>query len=152
MWWLLKRNRMICPSEVAVNDQFFLENRNFLWSCLKKSKFSKIYLQNWYFFTRIQDPQDFKTRLTPLITLNFETLQSTPILPPSIVHGPATSFHPNIAQPFCNFITIDFAKRSIALAVQPLWNKVLPVFSLLSDPSYKLTKTSPLAIFPEVIQ
>ena len=36
-WRLLKRNKIIC-TEVAVNGQFCLENRNFLWNCLKKMK------------------------------------------------------------------------------------------------------------------
>jgi len=77
-WWLLIRNRIICP-EVAVNEQilpgksnlffnylkkskFFKnlpgKNRIFLWNCLKKSKFlwnlpGKIEI----FLTRIHDPQ-----------------------------------------------------------------------------------------------
>src|SRR6218665_3057288 len=42
--------------------------------------------------------------------------------------------------------SLKFANRSLAIAVPPLWNKLLPVLMQISDPSYKLTKTSPLVI------
>ena len=73
-WWLLKRNRIICP-EVAVNGQFCLDkrkfwnewlkiiigkvclkNQNFLWNCLKNQNFSEISPEKSNFFTRIHDP------------------------------------------------------------------------------------------------
>ena len=44
-WWLLKRNRIICP-EAAVNGQFCLENWNFCEIAWKIE-----------FFTRVHDPQ-----------------------------------------------------------------------------------------------
>jgi hypothetical protein len=46
--------------------------------------------------------------------------------------------------------SLKFANRSIAIAVPPLWNKLPPVLRQISDPSYELTKTSPLAISPQV--
>jgi len=79
-WWLLKRNRIICP-KVAVNKQFLPGNRNFSKICLKKSKFFKNLPGKIDFFknclkkskflgnlpgkiesllTRINDPSDFK--------------------------------------------------------------------------------------------
>ena len=87
-WLLLKRNRIICP-EVAVglNGQCFAWKIDFF-NCLKKSKFSEIFLQNsisfckiaWKFWnlpveieillTRINDvdlPPRFQTKLTPLL-------------------------------------------------------------------------------------
>src|SRR6218665_1690555 len=50
-WLLLKRNRIISP-EVAVNGQFFAWKIDFF-NCLKKSKFSEIYLENSIFFCKI---------------------------------------------------------------------------------------------------
>src|SRR6218665_1680367 len=47
-------------------------------------------------------------------------------------------------------LSLKFADRSIAIAVPPLWNKLPPALRQLSDPSYKLTKTSPLAISPQL--
>ena len=46
--------------------------------------------------------------------------------------------------------SLKYANRSIAIAVPPLWNKLPPVLRQISDPSYELTKTSPLAISPQV--
>src|SRR5688572_19051347 len=46
--------------------------------------------------------------------------------------------------------SLKFANRSIAIAVPPLWNKLPPVLRQISDPSYELTKTSPLAVSPQV--
>src|SRR6185503_12387322 len=46
--------------------------------------------------------------------------------------------------------SLNFANRSIAIAIPPLWNKLPPVLRQISDPSYELTKTSPLAIYPQV--
>jgi hypothetical protein len=46
--------------------------------------------------------------------------------------------------------SLKFSNRSIAIAVPPLWNKLPPTLRQLSTPSYELTKTSPLAISPEV--
>src|SRR6218665_1963808 len=36
------------------------------------------------------------------------------------------------------------------IAVPPLWNKLPPALRQLSDPSYELTKTPPLAISPQL--
>ena len=46
--------------------------------------------------------------------------------------------------------TCRIVNRSIAIAVPPLCNKLPPVQRQISDPSYELTKTSPLAISPQV--
>src|SRR6218665_3866082 len=54
-------------------------------------------------------------------------------------------FRPNTALPFCHF-----ADHSIAIAISPLWNKLPPALRQLSDPSYELTKTPPLAICPQL--
>ena len=40
----------------------------------------------------------------------------------------------------------QFSGMSISIAVPPLWNKLPPSLRQLSDPSYALTKTPPLAI------
>jgi len=45
--------------------------------------------------------------------------------------------------------SLKFANRSIAIAVPPLWNKLPPILRKISDPYYKLTKTSRLAISPQ---
>src|SRR6218665_3604091 len=39
---------------------------------------------------------------------------------------------------------------SLYIVVQPLWNKLPPALRQLSDPSYELTKTPPLAISPQL--
>src|SRR5678815_5098325 len=46
--------------------------------------------------------------------------------------------------------SLKVANRSIAIAVPPLWNKLSPVLRQISNPSHELTKTSPLAISPQV--
>src|SRR6218665_3776231 len=46
--------------------------------------------------------------------------------------------------------SLKFAGRSTAIAVPPLWNKLPPALRQLSDPSYELTKTPPLAISPQL--
>ena len=46
--------------------------------------------------------------------------------------------------------TCRIVNRSIAIAVPPLWNKLPPGLRQISDPFHELTKTSPLAISPQV--
>src|SRR6218665_2712631 len=46
--------------------------------------------------------------------------------------------------------SLKFADRSIAIAVPPLWNKLPSALRQLSDPSYELIKTPPLAISPQL--
>src|SRR6218665_495237 len=46
--------------------------------------------------------------------------------------------------------SLTFSDRSIAIAGPPLWNKLPPALRQLSDPSYELTQTSPLAISPQI--
>src|SRR6218665_36419 len=46
--------------------------------------------------------------------------------------------------------SLKFSNRSIAVAVPPLWNKLPPALRQISDPSYELTRTSPLAISPQL--
>src|SRR6218665_76673 len=46
--------------------------------------------------------------------------------------------------------SLKFSNRSIAVAVPPLWNKLPPALRQMSDPSYELTQTSPLAISPQL--
>src|SRR6218665_3854478 len=46
--------------------------------------------------------------------------------------------------------SLKFADLSLAIAVPPLWNKLPPAMRQLSDPSYELTKTSPLATSPQL--
>src|ERR1043165_3207599 len=50
------------------------------------------------------------------------------------------------------FVTssLKFSNRSIAIAVPPLWNKHPPALRQISDPSYEVTKTPPLATSPQV--
>src|SRR6218665_2055485 len=45
--------------------------------------------------------------------------------------------------------SLKFSNRSIAVAVPPLLNKLPPELRQISDPSYELTQTSPLAISPQ---
>src|SRR6218665_1957073 len=45
--------------------------------------------------------------------------------------------------------SLTVANHSKAVAVPPPWNKFPPELRHIPDPSYKLTKTSPLAIFPQ---
>src|SRR6218665_3553831 len=46
--------------------------------------------------------------------------------------------------------SLKFSNRSIAVAVPPLWNKLPPALRQISDPSYELTRTSALAISPQL--
>src|SRR6218665_3179881 len=46
--------------------------------------------------------------------------------------------------------SLKFADRPIAIAVPSIWNTLLPTLRQLSDPCYELTKTSPLAISPQL--
>ena len=76
------------------------------------------------------------------------------LLSPSAVHGPTTSlnpllFCPNSPSPFRDLNT-KIANSSIAIVVPPLWNKLLPVLRQISDPSYEIAESSPLAISPQV--
>src|SRR6218665_3377075 len=43
-----------------------------------------------------------------------------------------------------------FSNRSIAVAVPTLWNKLPPALRQISDTSYEITQTSPLAISPQL--
>src|SRR6218665_2106221 len=54
--------------------------------------------------------------------------------------------------PICssNTKTCKLLHHEIAKAVLPLWNKLPPVLQQISVPSYKFTKTSPLAISPHL--
>src|SRR6218665_3576993 len=45
--------------------------------------------------------------------------------------------------------SLTFSNRSIAVALPPLWNKLLPAMRQISDPSYELTQTFTLAISPK---
>ena len=51
-WWLLKRNRIICP-EVAVNYQCLPVKSNFLWNCLKNQNFQKFAWEKSNFLCQI---------------------------------------------------------------------------------------------------
>src|SRR6218665_2337165 len=46
--------------------------------------------------------------------------------------------------------SLKFSDCSIAVAVPPLWNKLPPALRQISDPSYELTQTYPLAISPQL--
>ena len=46
--------------------------------------------------------------------------------------------------------SLKFANSSIAIAVPPPWNKLMPAPRQISDPSYEVTETPPLAISPQV--
>src|SRR6218665_3713059 len=56
---------------------------------------------------------------------------------------PLTLLRPSVTK------SLKFADRSIVIAA-PLWNKLPPALRKLSDPSYELTKSSPLAISPQL--
>src|SRR6218665_1885880 len=47
--------------------------------------------------------------------------------------------------------SLTFYNLYIAIAVPPLWNKLPPVLRQTSDPFDELTKTSPLAISPQLL-
>src|SRR6218665_3388003 len=46
--------------------------------------------------------------------------------------------------------SLKFSNRSIAVAVPPPWNKLPPALRQISDPSYELPRTSPIAISPQL--
>src|SRR6218665_1815059 len=46
--------------------------------------------------------------------------------------------------------SLKFSNRSIAVAVPPLLNKLLPALRQISESSYELTQTSPLKISPRI--
>src|SRR6218665_2139860 len=85
-------------------------------------------------------------------------IQHTSILPTliltSVVHHPTTSFNSIIIRsnttPPSVTSSLKFSNRSIAVAVPPLWNKLPPALRHISDPSYELTRISPLAISPQL--
>src|SRR6218665_226890 len=89
------------------------------------------------------------------ISLTYNTLQSSQ---PSILRQLFT-IQPSRSTRSSSTLTLlrpsvtsshKFADRSIAIAVPPLWNKLQPALRRLSHPSYELTKTSPLAISPQL--
>ena len=90
-----------------------------------------------------------------VISLTYNTLQSFQpsylrqlftIQPPRSTRSSSTLtlLRPSVTS------SLKFSNRSIALAVSPLWNKLLPALRQISDPSYELTRTSPLAISPQL--
>src|SRR6218665_2950238 len=76
----------------------------------------------------------------------------------SVVHHTTTSFNPWQSSSTLTLLrpsvtsSLKFSNRSIAvgLVVPPLWNKLPPALRQISDPSYELTQTSPLAISPRL--
>src|SRR6218665_3193740 len=92
-----------------------------------------------------------------IISLTYNTLQSYPHNPPPYVNCSRSNhlfsirssstlklLRPSVTS------SLKFSNRSIAVAVPPLWNKLPPAFRQISDPSYELTQTSPLAISPQL--
>src|SRR6218665_556045 len=87
------------------------------------------------------------------IQSNITHIQHTSVLPvpsPSAVYDPTTSFNPflfhaNISPPFCHLVT-KICQLLHSHSCPPLWNKLSPALQQISDPSYELTQTSPLAI------
>src|SRR6218665_549501 len=90
------------------------------------------------------------------ISLTYNTLQSSQppylsqlftIQPPRSTRSSSalTLLRPSVTS------SLKFADRSIAIAGPPLWNKLPPALRQLSDPSYELTKTSPLAISTQLV-
>src|SRR6218665_1139874 len=88
------------------------------------------------------------------ISLTYNTLQSSQpsylrqlftIQPPRSTRSSSTLtlLRPSVAS------SLKFSNRSIAVAVPPLWNKLPPALRQISDLSYELTRTSPLAISPQ---
>jgi len=89
-WWLLKRNRIICPEvavgpiltifawkikkflnclkKIAIFRKFAWKIQNFLWNCLKKSKFFGNVPGKSKCFHPDPRPPRIKTRLTPPAT------------------------------------------------------------------------------------
>src|SRR6218665_1896368 len=53
----------------------------------------------------------------------------------------------NVLSYFCVF---DDFGHGTYVAVPPLWSKLPPALRQISDPSYELTQTSPLAISPQL--
>src|SRR6218665_2099871 len=96
---------------------------------------------------------------TNRIQSNITHIQHTSILPallpPSAIHDATTSFNPllfhsNIILRPSVTSSLKFSNRPIAIAVPPHWNNLPPVLRQISDPSYELTQTSPLAISPRL--
>src|SRR6218665_1709422 len=86
-----------------------------------------------------------------VISLTYNTLQSSQpsylrqlftIQPPRSTRSSSTL---TLLRP-----SVKFSNRSIAVAVPPLWNKLPPALRQISVPSYELTRTSPLAISPQL--
>src|SRR6218665_3869582 len=86
-----------------------------------------------------------------VISLTYNTLQSSQpsylrqlftIQPPRSTRSSSTLTLPRTCVPS----SLKFSNGSIAVAVLPLWNKLPPALRQISDPSYELTQTSPLAI------
>src|SRR6218665_2631221 len=92
-----------------------------------------------------------------VISLTYNTLQSSQpsylhvlqlftIQPPRSTRSSSTL---TLLRPFVTS-SLKFSNRSIAVAVPPLWNKLPPALRQISDPSYELTRTSPLTISPQL--
>ena len=90
-----------------------------------------------------------------VISLTYNTLQSSQpsyllqlftIQPPRSTRSSSTLtlLRPSVTS------SLKFSNRSIAVAVPPLWNKLPPALRQMPDPSYELTRTSPLAISPQL--
>ena len=95
-------------------------------------------------------------RMQGIITHLWHTSILSALLSPSAVDNPtflfnALLFHFNTPPPSVTS-SLKFANHSVARAVPPFWSKVLLVLRQigLSYPSCKLTKTSPLAISPQL--
>src|SRR6218665_833053 len=72
----------------------------------------------------------------------------------SVVHHPTTSFNPilihsNTTPPLCHLVTQIFQSLH-RRSCPPLWNNLPPALRQISDPSYELTRSSPLAISPHL--
>ena len=90
-----------------------------------------------------------------VISLTYNTLQTSQpsylrqlftIQPPRSTRSSSalTLLRPSITS------SLKFSNRSIAIAVPPIWNELPPELRQISDPSYNLTKSPPLAVFPKV--
>src|SRR6218665_2311146 len=94
-------------------------------------------------------PQNITTSLT------YNTLRSSQ---PSYLHQLFTIQPPHSTRSSSSLTllrpsvtsSLKFSNRSIAVAVPPLWNKLPPTLRQISDSSYELTQTSPLAISPQL--
>jgi len=90
-----------------------------------------------------------------VISLTYNTLQTSQpsylrqlftIQPPRSTRSSSalTLLRPSITS------SLKFSNRSIAIAVPPIWNELPPELRQISDPSYHLTKSPPLAVSPKV--